>query len=386
MQKHCTWLIIICFLTLVFIPIGSAEDITRIKLYVAEKHPNRELRYLFTKDHPNVEFVDVQIDWSLVDPLERIQGIEKLDILEITNDEGIRKLVRSNLVESLTSPEILDEHKKYIPQVQDLLESDGMIIGIPIHLEILPWMIYQELWDELKLPDPPKTFLEYISLVALWHIEFSLNYPDLAVAGDPGWGGTRMTLILNLIDQYVYEQQQAEELLQFSNNHLKALIESICSVEELSYPEKFRGPLIQGRYDSDFWTIDITDLQILEEGRKTGWVPMLPPVIIEGSQPKIGGNLTALCLLQQSENKDIATEYLNFVANHKDRYQAGLSQMLLSLENFTDSDSIHFSTDAIAMWNAFVPYITFHTDALGGHCQCVPFEQKCGCLHHSWLP
>ena len=351
------------------------------KLYIGEKTPNLEMRNLFLEMHPNVEFVDVEIDWAIEDPIERIGGYENFDILHITTDEGIAKLIRYGCIEPLTSLEIISEYETYFPQAKEMLASEGKVIGVPVRMDIRPWMINQRLWDEYQLPSVPITFDEYIDLVELWHCDYASMHRDSVMAGDPGWGGTRMTILLNLIEQYVYEQQQSDSLLGFENDEMYRLMERIETLEEFSYPRPFQGPLLQGRYDSDFWFMDI-----MQTSKKEDFLPILPPVVMEGSTPRIGGELSLLCLLQQSENKELAMEYLSFVAMNKDQYQPGLSQMLLSLE-YSGKSAADFPPEAIELWNSFLPYITFYTDALGGLTYAREHEDVTSLvdtLRHSW--
>lgn len=362
--------ILVASIFFAFVPNSKAINNEKTKLFICEKKANSALRKLFLETHPNVEFVDVEIDWAIEDPIERFCGHEELDIIDITNDEGISKLIDHGLLESLTFPEIINDYETYFPQAKELLGNDGVIIGVPVRFEIRPWMINQKLWNAYQLPPQPITFSEYLDLIDQWNRDYAPTYPIDAMAGEPGWGGTRQTVLLNLIEQYIYEQQLPGSVLEFMNDDLQKLIEKIETLEEISYAHPFQGPLLQGRYDSGFTSVDILDIQNLKED---DLLPIIPPVILKDSSPKIGGELSLLCLLRQSNNKELALEYLSFVAMHKDQYQPGLSQMLLSYEHSTDGAS-SFSSDVIEMWSAFLPYVTFYTDALGGFTYAREFE------------
>lgn len=361
-RRLYVFLVVMVVLLVQGIPVLNQAHAEAIELHIAEKKVIPALRKLFMAEHPNVTFVDVRIDWTIENPVERIQGFDDLDIVEVTNDEGILKLIQNGFIAPLTLPDIVATHEMYFPQAREFLRNDGMVMGVPIRLDIRPWLINQTLWDELQLPPNPRTFDEYIDLINLWEKDYAARYPTYALAGHPGWHGTKTTVTLNLLYQFGYEQQQPNEVLSFDNEKLKSLVDRIFTVGELTYPEKFTGPLLQGLYDSDLWSIHIVDLQNPKRGE---WVPMIPPIIVEGATPKIGGELTALCVLQQSKNKDVAMEYMRFVSDHKDLYQTGLSQMLLSAEESANHAS-EFPPDVIEAWNAFVPYVTFYTDSLGG--------------------
>ncbi len=194
-----------------------------------------------------------------------------------------------------------------------------------------------------------------------------------------------MTLTLNLLDQFIYEQQRLNEQLSFNNEKLETLLERIFSIEELIYPKKFSGPLLQGSYDSDFWRIDISDLPSFSNTRKEGWIPIIPPAIVDGSVPRIGSELSALVILKQSQNKELAMEYLSFVSCNKDQYQTGLSLMLLSQECLLNAESF-YSHDVIKIWDGFLPFISFNTDALGGDTYAREFEGVTMLVRNLFMP
>lgn len=368
-------------------PNDVVESMPAQTLHIAEwGKENERIRKQFQALYPAVAFHDCTMDWEISDPVERMNIECPLDIFEITNESGFQRLLREGYVVDLSiSSSVMKEYDLYFPQLQQILGPEGAPAAIPKRLSLRTWGYQEDSWEALGLPPPPTTVDEYFDLIRLWNDEYASKYPDISFTGDPGWQGTRTVVLSNLKDQYILEHATGKGPVNFNTNDFRKLYADILALPELTYPKRPPDPLICGQYDSDFSSYRLIDMF------PDAYVPIFPPQLSKNSPKRIGGDLTMLCVSSSSQNKELAIEYLVFCASHLDMQQQGLSLMVLDENNSPEDliDTVNgfsMERDAFGMhitapgnvsydvdigewnrWREFVPFISFHTDALGGY-------------------
>ena len=357
----------------------NIEDTTeqpekQVLRFVQPRYGSSFVDDLFLQLHPEVSLE--YLDWDPEDtsfqaphnnPIQEFRCDDPttpiIDIYILSVTEGLHRLIREGYVLDLSGSESISAaHATYLPQVQEVLSVDGKPIAIPIHFNVAGWDYDKNAWEAFGMPNVPKTADELIQLVSRWNQDIILP-PETALYGPEEFYSRRARLIMDITNMYVIQYATSDAALDFDTPEFKDMVNRIVNLPEI--PEDFSRstPLLRCGINNYPRTFSLLDL---ERGDmfNPDITPVLPMSFSESGVAKVGAEIAVMCIASNTQNRELAMEYVELVLGHQGEQQKDLRAMLTL--DVQEMDALGLSKETQDFYRNLAPGITFNSGALGG--------------------
>lgn len=327
---------------------------------------------LFLQLHPNVSFEYTNWDPSepsyytpYNNPIEEFRCDDPtapvIDIYILSVIEGLPRLIREEYVLDLSSSESISAaYATYFPQAQAVLSSDGKPMAVPIKFDVAGWDYDKKTWDTLRMPSVPKTADELIQLINRWNQDIGLP-PETALYGTGGLYPRKIQLLMDVINMYVIQFASNNAALNFDTPEFRDMVNRIINLPELPYCISKSALLCED--DNYPKTFSLLDLDRGDE-YDPSITPILPMSFSENKDVKVGAEMAVVCIASNTQNRELAMEYVEFIVEHQAEQQKDLRAMLTL--NTQEMDALGISKETQDFYCDLAPGITFDNGALGG--------------------
>lgn len=344
----------------------------------------QSLNDLFLQLHPDVSFEYVDFDPSDTseyilneNPIEEFYCDDPnidIDIYILNVDDGLRRLIREGYVLDLSSSKnISDTHATYFPQVREALSANGKPMAVPFSFSLAGWDYDKKAWDALGLPDVPRSADEIVQLLGRWNQDIFLP-PETVLYGNGGWGDIRIELLMDVLRMYVVQYGTSDAPLNFDTPGFRDVITRILNLPVLPYSRTASYPLL---LCADRLYPEMSSLQDIDD-MQTGDVKqniddrtafdyegtiLTPMSFLEGEQAKVGADVGVVCIASDTENPELAMEYVAFIQDHQADIQEDLHAMLTA--DVREMDALGIQKETQTLYCDLVPSISLNIGALG---------------------
>ena len=262
---------------------------------------------------------------------DMLSGSTENDIYVVSIQSGARALMEKGYLQPLNeSTALMDDVARMYPQLQEALTYNGQLYGYPQNLSMNLWSVNPELWELFDLGDYPTTFQGYVDLINTWEEDYAEDNPDYAVTSL--YNG-KQELMLQALQNYICQYEKPGESITFNTPAFRETMEAIeamqietidwmnlSSEEQEEFWEQMNRPTLFNM--SCYATVEqATDFYVTPDGsyEEAKIKSILPPVFEEGKDPvaTVTG-LTLFVVNPESENVDLAIDFLEYYAEHAD--------------------------------------------------------------------
>jgi len=349
-------------------PFSLLGDLDKLFLQL---HPDVRFEYVDWKDdgYTGFYFPDPNpiVEFHCDDPAKPI-----VDIYTLSAVERLPRLIREGYVLDLSGSESISAaHTTYFPQAREVLSAGGKPVAVPFSLAIGAWDYNKKEWDALELPDVPKTAEGIVDLLSRWNQDIFLP-PETALYGNGGWGDIRIELLMDILPIYIIENGTSSAPLNFDTPEFRAVVNGILNLPPMPYNT-------WGTWETLLFCDDRLCpkmISLLELDDEEYWLsrihantqefqldPLLPMGFSEGKPAKVGAEMEVVCIASNTQNRELAMEYVEFILAHQVDCQEDLRAMLTLDANEMDRLGIRKETQAL--YSDLVPSISFDIGALG---------------------
>ena len=357
--------------------VQSEEQVLRFKKYGAssyldelflEQHPGVRFEYVDADDYTGVYYPDTNPveEYNINDPTAPI-----IDIYILSDDEGLHRLKQEGYLLDLSSSDSISAaHETYFPQAKEVLSVNGKPVAVPISFEVGCWDYNKKEWDALGLPSVPRTADELVQLISRWNQDLFLP-PGIVLYGNGGWFDIKIELLTDVINMYLIENASDSVALNFDTPEFRDMVTQIMDLPALPYCQTMCTPLL---FCNDRVYPYLCTLQDLTHSvEMQGWwtngeviemVPILPIGFSRKSTAMVGAEMEVVCVAANTQNRELAMEYIEFVFEHQTYFQEDLSAMLTL--NAQAMDALGIPKETQNFYCDLVPNIAFGIGAFGG--------------------
>lgn len=341
-----------------------------------------DLDKLFLQLHPDVSFE--YVDWDDEgytgvyfpdqNPIEEFHcddpATPTVDIYILSAVEGLHRLIREGYVLDLSSSEsITTAQAAYFPQAREVLSAGGKPVAVPISMAIGAWDYNKQAWEALALPEVPKTIEGLVALLGRWNRDLILP-PGTVLYGNGGWGDIRIELLMDMLRVYIIENGANNTPVNFDTPEFRNVVNEALNLPPLPYDALGTcEPLLFCDDRLYPWMLSLRDLD-----NKAWWQarlynadvqlePLLPMGFSRSKPAKVGAEMEVVCIARNSQNRDLAMEYVEFILAHQADCQEDLRAMLTLDSN--EMNGIGIQKETQALYCDLVPDISFDIGALG---------------------
>jgi maltose-binding protein MalE len=291
---------------------------------------------LFLELHPDVSFEYVgwdpgyeqYMDTNLFLAINKGDPTAPIaDIYLVNANEDLPHLVRDGYLLDLSDSEsIVTSHETYFPQAQRALSNDGKPVAVPVSFCMGGLAYNKKAWDDLGLPNIPKTATELVQLLSRWNQDIVLH-PENILYGTGLFYDVRLELLLDVINVYIIQNTPNNAMLSFDTPEFKNIVSRIVDLPQLPYNPvyvKSPAPLI---YLESFSLLSI-NTGIISNDAGIKFEPVLPMGFSEDKPAKVGAKMDVICIERNTQNRELAIEYVEFILKHQTNLQEDLHAML----------------------------------------------------------
>gem|GEM_PF-6262447 len=271
--------------------------------------------YMLT--HPNVQIEQCFFNNKLIE--------HPVDLVFFYVYDSLPRDMAEGTIQALPESDVISQRlTSYIPQIQEAITIDGKPMGLPTYLWFRIWQYDQEKWNEIGLPDPPRTVDELFNLIMLWDTQYAGQYPNQELLGSGALMNYKSALLMTIIDLYTNEYATEKEPFSFDTPEFRNLLERIIAAPDL--PTDEWGALLRDRaaFDRIYYYVALVD----ENGGLPEFKSILPPQLYTDRPVKIPATLKMLCISGSAPSPDLAMEYLTFMAEFQTVYQPEITFMM----------------------------------------------------------
>lgn len=362
---------------------GAADQLEKQVLRFVRPCPLlSDLDDLFLQLHPEVsfEYVDWEDDgytgvyFPNPNPIEEFHCDDPatpiVDIYILSVVEGLPRLMREGYVLDLSGSESISAaHAAYFPQARAALSSGGKPMAVPVSLAIGAWDYNKKEWDAMELPDVPKTAEGIVDLLSRWNQDIFLP-PETALYGNGGWGDIRIEMLMDVLRMYVIENGTSRTLLNFDTPEFRDVVNGILNLPPMPYNALGTWETLLLCNDRLYpWMLSLRNLDDQEWWQNRTYnadvqlEPLLPMGFSEGKPAKVGAEMEVVCIASNTQNRDLAMEYVEFILAHQEDCQEDLRAMLTL--DAKEMDKLGIRKETQALYCGLAPSISFDIGALG---------------------
>lgn len=266
----------------------------------------------FLAEHPDVaiDFVDSSM-YSIEQITTTIAAGDAPDLFTYSSYGNIPAMIEKGYAADLTGyPGFIEAFEKLYPQIQEALTFDGKVYGYPYYFDGGLWTYAPSAFEELGLGDFPETMEELMDLVVLWERDYKDDYPEKSLIGyneDP-----KSMLFQLILSQYIAMIETPDEPLSFNTPQFRAVMEKLDGLpltfqtnrdDTVSVTYEYSEPLIE----TYFYMGNSYDVPR---------VAVCPPKFSKDSETVAPGYLGAYVVNPQSEEQELAVEYILFMSEN----------------------------------------------------------------------
>lgn len=260
---------------------------------------------------------------------DMLSGASGTDVYAMNLMSGVPALIEKGYVQDLSSSEILTESvSRMYPQFADVLTRDGKIYAFPYQINVNAWSINKTAWDQFDLGELPVTMLDVINAMQTWMDDYADDNPQYMLLD---YYGDKSQIFGMALSQYIAQYDDGEEPLKFDTPAFRETMQAIenLDIEEPEEDETFTGGYTVVYSSNDDYVTQIINwsfTQVIEDDRY--WynsgdedyeiVTMAPPVFEEGDEPVTTASMSVYFVNPNSPNIELATAFLEFIAQHND--------------------------------------------------------------------
>lgn len=307
----------------------------------AEDQPERELRISggYMEDtiraYTEETGVPVLFDNSWYSGSEAVRndmlsGSTDNDIYVVSVEAGARSLIEKGYVQDISSSQaLMDDVSRMYPAISDALMLDGKLYGYPQSMSVSLWSVTPQMWELFDLGDYPQTFAEYVELIDTWYTDYADDNTDYQIMSL--YSG-KQELFLQALQHYIYQYERPDAPLSFNTSVFRETMQAIeaLEIEEIDWEN------LSAEEEEEMWEqmsrptlFNINAYETVENATTFYTMPdgsyeeaplrlIAPPVFEEGAQAVIPATLTLYIVNPESENIDLAIDFLEYWAENAD--------------------------------------------------------------------
>jgi len=285
----------------------------------------------FVKAHPDVPAIIMEYNEPrAADIAEAIRnGTCDVDVFAMNLDPSWRALVEKDYVADLSaSAKLAADVARMYPTVQEaLLDDAGRLMGYPVTMFASPWSVNERLWEEFAMGPLPTTYDQLLDYWLRWDAEFAPDRPELAfMQGGYDW----FSIVNTIVTAYILRYERPGEPLDLTAPLLRGLLEKAERIDFGDWAERIKNGEMMDEYnvwinrpalfslygqrgltsnpeETTFYSPDTDDVQRRDY---LDSALMLPPVFVEGEEPRFEGHMQVLFANPASPNLDLAMAYI----------------------------------------------------------------------------
>ncbi|NLV58596.1 MAG: hypothetical protein GXY67_07480 [Clostridiales bacterium] len=294
----------LCFVTNVDPIIGNVKE-----LHI-HGHASLLSNGLYMLTHPNVQIEQCFFESQSVE--------HPVDVFFTSTSRNLSRDIAEGKTQDLSKSAAISQRiASYLPQIQDAIMAGEKPMGLPTGLWFRTWQYDQAKWNEIGLPDPPRTVDELFDLITLWNEQYAKQYPDQELLGSGALFNYKSALLLTIIELYTYEYATEKEPLNFDTPEFRNLLERIIAAPDL--PTDEWGALLKDR--EAFYRIERSIYDMDWNGGFPEFKNIFPLQLYGDRPVKIPADLEMLCISSSAPSPDLALEYLTFMAEFQTVYE-----------------------------------------------------------------
>lgn len=288
----------------------------------------------FSRENPDVL---VEFDPHIMTSDEIVQalvtGDRTADIYVAFVNHTFTAIVKKGYAADLSSSGILTTNIQLMyPNIQRVLtDQEGRPIAYPRELLMGNWQLNKTLWQRVFGDLPvPATYNDFLDAMLQWEIEYAEKNPQLNFAGDFDHAYWARTIVNAFAQQY----GQADSPMVMNSPILSEVLEKLDRVRDtrkakgqnvhflqaggfVPWPDIFNtagfSNVLMNPIDPGF---QLPDAMLDEVEASEGVYIDIPPLVFQtGEQSLIPGKMIVWFVNPYSENKEIATRYLEHAAD-----------------------------------------------------------------------
>ena len=309
-----------------YITIATSFGIYIRKVYDSEQKgkmvnlciSNKEIIPAFIASNPEIEVIVTDVkqfnEKEIAEQL--INGMLQYDVIEVDASTIYKSMASKGYLANLsTDTSILNAHENMYEVIQNAIECNGKIMGVPSLFAVETWAYNDQLWKSM-LSDKkiPGTYDEFIRLCNEWindhidgEIDYCLIYPNYSFING---------IYSDLFYYYISQFDELGNEFSFENETFRNLMSLVKTIEERhriiqsqEFLSDMQQPLLTSQYFSFFRQDQFSFL-----GK---WTPM-NPLALDNQQPsKASARMKLYVINAASNNISEAMQFLEFVVKNR---------------------------------------------------------------------